>query len=176
MKKIELKIRTWPDKILRTKCKKVKTVDAGIREILDEMCVLMREHKGVGLAANQAGIDMRLAVIEAEDKIFKLVNPCIIKKQGKFAILEGCLSFPGLEIEVKRSNKIWVNSLDEKGEPSSLEVDGILAIIFQHEIDHLDGISFIDRISFWKRLKVSAKLKAIRKITKNGLRQQNEKL
>jgi peptide deformylase len=170
MKKIELKIHTWPEKILRTKCRKVEVVDENIREILDEMCFLMRSHKGVGLAANQAGVGLCLAVIEAQDRIFKLVNPCIIKKNGKVSISEGCLSFPGLELEIKRANKIWVRSLNEKGEPMDLEVEGVLAIIFQHEIDHLDGICFINRIPFWRRLRIFKKLREIKKETKNGLR------
>jgi peptide deformylase len=127
----------------------------------------MREHKGVGLAANQAGLTLRLAVIEAEDKVFKLVNPVIIKKSGRIAILEGCLSFPGLELKVRRYGKIWVRSLNEKGEPLNLEVEDTLAIVFQHEIDHLDGICFIDRIPFWERLKIVPKLKAIKRFGKN---------
>lgn len=163
MKKTELKIRTWPDRILRIRCKKVKTVDDTIRETLDAMHALMKECKGIGLAANQAGVNLRLAVIEAEDKVFKVVNPCIVKRKGKTSILEGCLSFPGLELEIKRAKEVWVSGLDEKGEPLYLEADGILAIVFQHEIDHLNGIRFIDRLPFWKRLKILSKLRAIKK-------------
>lgn len=170
MKKIELKIHTWPDKILRSKCKKVDVVNENIRQILDGMYSLMHENKGVGLAANQAGLNLRLIVIEAEDKFFKLINPCIVKKEGKISMLEGCLSFPGLELEIKRPKKVWVRSLDEKGETLDLEVEDILAIIFQHEIDHLNGISFIDRIPFWKRIGILKKLRAIKKITNDGLR------
>ncbi len=175
MKKIEIKIRTWPDKILLSKCKKVDAVNENIRQILNGMYSLMHENKGVGLAANQAGLNSRLIVIEAEDKFFKLINPCIVKKEGKISILEGCLSFPGLELEIKRAKKVWVRSLDEKGEPLDLEAEGVLAIIFQHEIDHLNGIVFIDRLPFWKRLSVLAQLRNIKKIFRDGLRQQNKK-
>jgi peptide deformylase len=160
---MELRIRTWPDKVLRFKCREVKSIDKGIRGLLDDMCVLMRQQKGVGLAANQAGLDLRLVVIEVEGDLFKLVNPRIVKKSGKTAILEGCLSFPGLELKVKRAKKVWVSYLNEKGEPLHLEVDGVLAIIAQHEIDHLNGISFIDRVPFWERLKTLPQLRLIKK-------------
>ena len=175
MKKIGLRIHTWPEKILRKKCKKVDLVDEQIRELLDEMCLVMLNDKGIGLAANQVGLDISMVVVALEDKLFKLVNPCIVKKEGTMSILEGCLSFPGLELEVKRSKKVWVSALNEKGEPLDIEADGVLAIIFQHEIDHVNGITFISRVPFRQRLKVSAQLKEIKKMTKNGLSKQSKK-
>jgi peptide deformylase len=129
----------------------------------------MRQQKGVGLAANQAGLNLRLVVIELEGDLFKLVNPCIVKKSGKTAILEGCLSFPELELKVKRAKKVWISYLNEKGEPLHLETDGVLAIIVQHEIDHLNGISFIDRVPFWQRIKISGQLRAIKRKKNNGM-------
>jgi peptide deformylase len=175
MKRIELKIHTWPDKILSTKCKEVKAIDASIRQIFDEMLILMRAVKGIGLAANQVGINLRLAVMEAADRVFKIANPKIIKKEGKAKILEGCLSLPGLELEIKRANRLWVSGLDEKGEPLDLEVSATLAIIFQHEIDHLNGLLIIDRIPFWQRLKITPQLRKIKKIKKYGMSEQAKK-
>lgn len=157
MKKTKLRIHTWPEKILKKKCEKVEVVDERIRQILSQMYSLMVKDKGVGLAANQVGFALQLIVIEA-GKIFKLVNPRINKKQGKLTLREGCLSFPDVEFEVKRAKKVWVSGLNERGEPFDLEAEGVLAVILQHEIDHINGVLFIDRIPFWQRLKIKYKL------------------
>jgi peptide deformylase len=172
---VKLRIHTWPEKILRTRCKEVKKVDAQISRLLDEMLVLMRIHNGVGLAGNQAGLNLRLITVEAEGQVFKLVNPHIVKKEGSICFTEGCLSFPGLELEVKRANKVRVRALDERGEPLDLEAEGILAVIFQHEIDHINGVAFIERISFWQRLRSASTLKEIIRRTNNGLSKQEKK-
>ena len=121
MSKIELKIQIWPSKILKQRCKKVDVVDDEIRQILDDMLQLMRESKGIGLAANQAGLDKRLVVIEIEDKIIKLVNPRILSKEGHMKFREGCLSFPGLDLDVIRASKILVEALDAQGKPLRFE-------------------------------------------------------
>lgn len=128
-------------------------MDARVREFLDRMCMLMRLHKGVGLAANQVGLDERLIVVEVTDRVYKLVNPRITRKEGEIAFLEGCLSFPGLEIKIKRANKIWISALDESGQDIDIEASGVLAVVFQHEIDHIDGIVFISRLDLLERLK-----------------------
>jgi len=166
MKKIKLRIHFWGEKILRKKCKPVKEVNNDTRKILNEMYSLMRVSDGLGLAANQAGIDLRLIVIQIKDDIFKLVNPKIIKKEGTIKIEEGCLSFPGITLDIKRASKVWVSSLDENGNPIDIEADGILAVALQHEIDHINGIVFIDRISFLERLKLKDKLRDIKKKAK----------
>jgi len=169
----KLRIHTWPEKILRKRCRRVKVVNDEIRSFLDQMHALMTIYKGIGIAANQAGIDLSLLVIETPEHCLKLVNPRIIKKEGKAKILEGCLSFPELEIEVQRAKKIWISALNDKGENVDMEVEGVMAIIFQHEIDHLSGIVFIDRIPFWKRLKLAGKLKQIKQVTQHALPKQN---
>jgi peptide deformylase len=115
---------------------------------------------------------MQLIVVQWQDKLFKLVNPRVTKRQGVTESCEGCLSFPGLELEVKRSEKVWVSGIDENNQNVDLELEGILAIIFQHEIDHINGIVFIDRISLLDRLKAVLKLKEISRRTRNALRKQ----
>lgn len=150
-------------------------VDGKIRCLLDEMLSFMRASGGAGLAGNQAGLDLSLIVIEVENHIFKLVNPKITKREGSINFPEGCLSFPGLELEVKRNKKVWVSALNEEGEPVRIEAEGFLAVIFQHEIDHVEGIVFLDRVSFWKRVKAYPKLGEIIRRTKNGLLGQEEK-
>ena len=175
MSKTKLRIHTWPEGILGTRCQKINKVDDKTRELLDEILSLMRVSGGAGLAGNQAGLDLSLIVIEVENRLFKLVNPEITKREGSISFLEGCLSFPGLELEIKRANKIWVLALDENGKSIEIEAQGFLAVIFQHEIDHVEGTVFVDRISFWQKLKVYPKLRKIIRKTKNGLRKQKEK-
>ncbi|MCP4652500.1 MAG: peptide deformylase [Candidatus Omnitrophica bacterium] len=158
-----LRIRIWPDKILKKKCRKVCDVDDKVRAFLGEMQQLMIEQKGIGLAGNQAGLGLALVVVEVRDKACKLVNPRILKKEGSITFKEGCLSFPGVEIDVKRANKIWIDAQDENGKPLQMQVEGVMAVVFQHEIDHINGISFIDRIPLWKKLHILPKLAAIKK-------------
>jgi len=175
MGKTKLRIYTWPEGILRKKCQRVGKVDEEVRGLLDEMLSLMRISGGAGLAGNQAGLDLSLIVIEVENHIFKLVNPEIVKREGSVSFLEGCLSFPGLELEVKRGNKVWISALNEEGKPVEIEAEGFLAVIFQHEIDHIKGVAFIDRVSFWQKIKAYPKLRKIIRRTKNRLRKQEEK-
>jgi len=168
MSKIKLRIHTWPEKALQKKSKTVSKVNDEIRFFLDEMFLLMRVSRGAGLAANQVGLNLKLIVMQVQNRILKLVNPRIIKEEGYTHFLEGCLSFPGLELNVKRRNKIWIWALDEKGSALNLEAEGTLAIVLQHEIDHINGVTFIDRISFWQRLKIMPKLKKIAKGTQSA--------
>ena len=171
MNKTKLRIHIWPEKILRKKCRKVEKADAKIKYLLEEMLSLMRVSGGAGLAANQAGLDLRLIIVEAENRTFKLINPRIVRKEGSISFSEGCLSFPGLELEVKRANKVWISARNEQGEPIKVKAEGLLAVIFQHEIDHINGVVFIDRISFWQRLRAYSGLRKIirRKGGKNGV-------
>jgi len=175
MSTTKLRIHTWPDRLLTKACKKVKVIDEPVRRNLDEMLELMRQTQGMGLAANQVGLRQSLAVIEIPEKVFKLVNPRIKKQEGSISFLEGCLSFPELEIEIKRAKKVLVEAHDEHGQKIEIEAEGLLAVIFQHEIDHLQGKIFIERIPFLKRLQIIPKLKEIAKKTKNGLREQEKK-
>jgi peptide deformylase len=159
----KLQIRIWPDRILRRRCRKVTKVDDRIRGLLSVMQELMKTSDGVGLAANQAGLDEALVIIEAQDRLFKLVNPKIVKRSGQIEFEEGCLSFPGLALKINRSEKIWVTAQDENGDPLNLEVEGVLAVVFQHELDHINGRVFIDRISLWQRWKIRPVLNQIAK-------------
>jgi peptide deformylase len=161
--KTKLKIHKWPDRILTKQSAKIEKPDQDIKEILDQMYILMKASGGVGLAANQVGLAMQLIVIEAGGEIYKLINPKITKREGSITLQEGCLSFPGIELEVKRSHKVFIEALDQKGKSVSLKPEGVLAVVFQHEIDHINGVTFIDRVSFWQRLKISSKLKKIKK-------------
>lgn len=163
MKETELRIRTWPDPLLKKKCKKINQVNSQVRRLLDRMYDLMKKNGGVGLAASQVGLDSALIVIETADKLFKLISPRILKKEGSIVFEEGCLSFPGLMLRIKRANKVWVSALDEGGNPLDIEVEGLLAVIFQHEIDHINGVVFIDRIPLWRKILIQFRLRRMEK-------------
>ncbi len=122
----------------------------------------MRVHNGIGLAANQAGLDMSMLVCEVKGKVLKLVNPCIVKKEGKITYTEGCLSFPGIELNLKRAKCISVEAFDENGEKLSLTVEDTPAVVLQHEIDHLNGIPFIARARPLQRLRIAPQIKALK--------------
>lgn len=159
-------ILTLPDPILRRKARPVTTFDKNLQMLIDDMIETMREAPGVGLAAPQVGISERLIVIEYGEeeegengeiieqpkKLYVLINPEIVKaSEEKVTGVEGCLSIPSLVGEVERFSTIQVKGLNRRGQPMKVKAEGWLARIFQHEIDHLNGILYPDRaIKVWK--------------------------
>lgn len=141
-------IREAEDEILRKKSKEVEVVDEKIAEILNDMVETMHKYDGVGLAGPQIGILKRIIVIDLYDDKgpIKLVNPKIIKQSGTQEVEEGCLSFPNQYGKIVRPEKIKIEALNEKGEKIKIEGEGLLAQAISHEIDHLDGILFVDKI------------------------------
>lgn len=133
-----------PDPILREKSVPVKTITANTLKLLDDMAETMYAANGVGLAAPQVGINKRIVVIDAGDGLIELINPEIVSMEGEQIGPEGCLSIPGLTGEVTRAQKCVVRALDRNGESFEMEGEGLLARAFQHEIDHLNGVLFID--------------------------------
>lgn len=135
-----------PDPILREKTVPVKNVNQHIIKLLDDMAETMYAAEGVGLAAPQVGVSKRVAVIDVGDEngLIELINPEIISKNGEQIGPEGCLSFPGLVAEVRRAKKCKVRALNRYGEEFELEGEDLLARALQHEIDHLNGVLFID--------------------------------
>ncbi|NLO22665.1 MAG: peptide deformylase [Syntrophomonadaceae bacterium] len=136
---------TTPDQVLRVKAKAVGKINDGVFRVLDNMKDTLYAENGVGLAAPQIGISKRLVVIDTGDNYMELINPEIIEAQGEQVGNEGCLSVPGTVGLVKRADKVTVRALNRLGEEQILEGSGLLARAFQHEIDHLDGILFIDK-------------------------------
>ena len=142
-------------KILRTKSRKVQAVSPKMAAFAEQMLDKMREANGVGLAAPQVGVLQRLFVVELPEdeendqplETYILFNPEIVKGRGEQIGYEGCLSIPGYIGEVARREQITIQGLNEKGQPVRLKVEGYLARVFQHEIDHLDGILFTDRLT-----------------------------
>jgi len=152
-----LKILTYPDPRLKKKSTPVEKIDKEIEKLLDDMAETMYKAPGVGLAAPQVGINLRVIVIDIsarqEDSpgLIELINPVIISSEGVQIAEEGCLSIPGFSSEVKRKAKVKVQGVDRKGKLVEYEGNGLLARAFQHEIDHIDGILYIDRLSRLKR-------------------------
>ncbi|GAC1333394.1 MAG: peptide deformylase [Candidatus Dormibacteria bacterium] len=135
------------DRRLRTKCPRVPRVDASIQLLIDDMVDTMREAPGIGLAAPQVGVTLRVIVCEVDENLHCLVNPEIIRAEGEQVGNEGCLSIPGYIGEVKRFERVVVKAKNRAGKDVRLKAEGLLARCIQHEIDHIDGILFTDRLT-----------------------------
>ena len=166
-----LEILEYPNPLLKKKSSKVEKIDDNLRQVLMDMLETMYDDAGVGLAAPQVGILKRMIVIDVEqdreegipDNPLFLINPEIVWKSEETEISEeGCLSVPGMRAEVERFYKIVVRYLDEHGEQKELEAEGFFARALQHEIDHLNGILYIDRLSRLKRNMLLKKLEKSR--------------
>lgn len=142
-------IRTTGDPVLREKAKSVPEITPQIQRLLTDMVETMYDAEGIGLAAPQVGISKRIIVIDVQDEtgVLKLINPEIVKREGKDLSVEGCLSFPGVAGEVERDESVTVRAQDIDGNTVEYCATGLLARAFQHEIDHLDGILFVDKVT-----------------------------
>lgn len=149
-----LPIIIYPNPILKRKTEKIKDPKSPeIQELILDMLETLKKSDGVGLAANQVGNSVRLSVVKYEGRTYILINPRIKSKSWKKIIFEeGCLSFPGIHIPVKRHAKISIGALNKSGKSVEIKATGMLARIFQHEVDHLDGILFTKR-----QVKIKAK-------------------
>jgi peptide deformylase len=168
-------IRLYGDPVLRLRASEVEEIDEGLRRLAADMVETMRDAEGVGLAANQVGELRRVIVVDFkpvtdEDRTEALINPRIITREGDLAIQEGCLSIPGVNEEIKRSARIQVAYLDLAGEARTLEGDGYMSAVFQHEIDHLDGVLITDRISPVRKSLIRGVLKRIARDAESGHR------
>lgn len=160
-----LDIKTFPDEVLRKKNEPVKVVDDSVRKLLDDMVDTMRSAKGVGLAAPQVGVNKRVIIVdisagENPDSLLRIINPEILELSGEPDVNEeGCLSVPGEYEVVTRPSKAVVKYLKENGSEEIVKAEGFLARALQHEIDHLNGVLFIDRLSMSKRETVKKRIR-----------------
>ena len=156
-----LPIRMAGDPVLRQKAKKVRTIDASTQKLIDDMIDTMRNAPGVGLAANQVGVPLRVIVIEVPDldseaddpnaplrrELYTLINPQIVKRSGQRQLDEGCLSIPGYKAVVPRSVSVTAKGLDRKGKEIRIKAENsLLAEALEHEIDHINGVLYVDRL------------------------------
>ena len=141
-----LEIRTFGDPVLKTRAAPIDTFDGALARLAEEMLATMRENEGVGLAANQVGRLKRILVAALEDEQYVVVNPEIeVSDETTLKDAEGCLSIPGIQVEVERPTGVRLTGQDATGAPLEIEASGLLARIFQHEVDHLDGVLILDR-------------------------------
>lgn len=148
-----LKIRKYPDPSLRRRAKEIWKIDDATRELAHQMVETLIAKRGLGLAAPQVGVLKRLIIVDVEEDFHVLINPHISEMSGERVLgIEGCLSIPGVEAEVERALSVKVRALNLDGEPVELERSDLVARVLQHEIDHLDGVLFIDYLSDARRL------------------------
>ncbi|MBN1849091.1 MAG: peptide deformylase [Deltaproteobacteria bacterium] len=164
----DLKIYTYPDPILRAKAEPIVNIDGGTQSLINGMGERMYKAPGIGLAAPQVGLSKRLIVYDLSPKngaknLSVLINPEIVLAEGDVVYEEACLSVIDFSAEVKRRAKVKVRGVDRDGNPLDIEAEGLLAICLQHEIDHLNGVLFIDHISPLKRTLYNKKLKKMMK-------------
>jgi len=143
--------------VLREPGKPVAVVDEEIRRLVTDLFETMQAARGIGLAANQVGVARRVAVIDAEGERLTLINPRIVEASGEETGEEGCLSIPDLYADVTRPDRVVLEALDADGNPYRAELTGLLARVAQHEVDHLDGILFLDHLSLFKRQRLLAR-------------------
>ena len=149
----------YPDPVIKKKSESVEEVNEEIKQLIDDMTETMYASRGVGLAAVQIGILKRVIVVNVGEELVALVNPEILENEGESKMEEGCLCLPGVLIDVKRSEKVKVKGLNEKGEEVVVDAEGLLARAFQHEVDHLNGILIINKVSRIKRELLTNKLR-----------------
>jgi len=168
-----MRIFTYPDAILKAKAEPVEEIDEEIRNLVDNMCETMYSAMGIGLAANQVGELKRIVVYdvnqtEAGPNPAALINPEIVLTDGDVVQEESCLSVIDFSADVARKERIMVRGVDKDGNPVDIEADGLLARCLQHEIDHLNGVLFIDHISALKRTLYKKKVKKMMKRTNSA--------
>ncbi|OGF55543.1 MAG: peptide deformylase [Candidatus Fraserbacteria bacterium RBG_16_55_9] len=156
-------IHLYPDPVLRQRSEPILKLDDEIRALADEMVETLILRVGYGLAAPQVSVTKRLIIVDVEDELYIVANPEIVKMSAEKVLgIEGCLSIPGIETEIERAKQVRVEGLTLQNEKISVDAEGLLARVFQHEVDHLNGILFIDHVGRAKRqllLKEYEKLK-----------------
>jgi peptide deformylase len=161
-----LPIRLYPDPVLRARCREVTAFDDRLRKLASDMVETTHAAPGVGLAAPQVGVELRLAVVDVSvgqdpSQLHVLVNPEIVRQEGLITEVEGCLSIPGINDKVDRPEKVAVRALDVEGRPCEIEGEGWFARALCHEIDHLNGVLFIDHLRGLRRERVRRQLRKL---------------
>jgi len=166
-----LNICAYPETILSKRAEPITEIDEEVVRLVDHMAETMYSAPGIGLAATQVGVAKQVLVADIaprrpESELIVLINPEIVAAEGEVIFEEGCLSVPDYQAEVKRHEKVTVRGLNLKGEEVEIQAEGLLAIVLQHEIDHLNGVLFIDRLSKLKRDLYKRKVR--KKLVKEG--------
>jgi len=173
---MKLTIVEYPDKRLRLKSKNVTNFDAKLHKLLDAMNPIMINTNGIGLAAIQVNHAVKALVLNIPDEegeqppenLLEIINPIVTKRAGETVYQEGCLSVPKFYEDIKRFETLTLNYQDRNGNTKTLEADGLLSIAIQHEMDHLEGILFIDKLSYGRRKKFEKEYKRMLKEKKSS--------
>jgi peptide deformylase len=152
-----LRLHLLGSPVLRQHSAEVKVVDDDVRRLVDDLLETMDAAKGLGLAANQVGVARRVAVVDVDGDRFAMIDPRIVESEGRATAEEGCLSIPEIYADVTRPDRVVIEALDPDGNPYRKDATGLKARAIQHEIDHLDGILFLDHLSLIKRQMLMAK-------------------
>lgn len=164
-------ITKYGDTVLQTRASEITDITTETQKLIDDMVDTMYASSGIGLAAPQVGLSIRLFVADPSfgresNDLVVMINPEIVEREGVQSELEGCLSLPGFEAQVPRPARALVRGLDRQGKPLQIEATGLLARIFQHEIDHLDGSLFLDHLRGLKRELIIRKIKKLKRLGK----------
>jgi len=173
---MKLEIVVYPNKILKEKSKKVEKFDKELHDLLDAMYPIMINSNGIGLAAIQVAHAKQVLILNIPDEndeqtvdgLLEIINPIITKTNGQTSYQEGCLSVPTFYEDINRHESITVNYQDRDGNTKTMEADGLLSIALQHEMDHLEGILFIDKLSYSRRKKFEKEYKKMLKEKKSN--------
>ncbi len=155
------RIRTYGDPVLRQRADEIADIDGSVVALTGQMFPLMYDAPGIGLAATQVGVNRRLFVYDVGDDPQVLVNPVITESRGEWEFDEGCLSIPGLSLHIVRPKEVHITGYDLHGNEVSIEADELLARLFQHELDHLDGVVMLDRCDDDERKRALRELRAM---------------
>ncbi|MDZ7291351.1 MAG: peptide deformylase [candidate division KSB1 bacterium] len=156
-------LRLYPDSVLRRKSLPVNDVDGMVRELMDGMAEIMYTYNGIGLAAPQVGVLQRVIIADVGEGLITLANPEILQKEGEGRLEEGCLSLPEIQVNIARSQSIFVRGINPEGKEVQHELNGLIARVVQHEIDHLNGVLIIDYASATEKIMLRKKLKELQK-------------
>ncbi len=157
-------IRTYPNPILKKKAEEIKEINEEVKKLSRDMIETMKANQGIGLAGPQIGESKRIIIVQTEQGPVCFINPEIVKKSKETEVVEeGCLSVPGVFLKIKRAKEVEVSALNLQGKKVYIKAKGLVAIIFQQEIDHLNGILIIDKISRFQRWRIRNKLKELEK-------------
>ena len=169
-----LRLRRYGDPILRRKAKWVERISSEERGLLSSMAKIMYENEGIGLAAPQIGVDKRIIIVDTGKGLLKLINPQVIEEEGEDSLSEGCLSLPEIFVPVNRAERIRIEGLNEDKKLVKLRIEGFLARVIQHEVDHLNGVLIIDYATEKRMRRIKDNLERIANHTKMVLEIENK--
>ena len=160
------KLKLYPDSVLREKALPGNDVDGDISELIDGMAEIMYSYQGIGLAAPQVGVLKRVIIADIGDGLLSMVNPEILEKEDEDKLEEGCLSLPDIQVEIERNKIISVSGISQEEREITLELNGLMARVIQHEIDHLNGILIIDYATLTEKFVLREKLTELKRVHK----------